>query len=445
MALLQGSLGLAALVAGLGVSSGLIQFGARFQHADDAASLRSLYRAAWLIVAGSGLVVTVVMLAFRNFVRQVMLGPQSPGSAVYIICVALFLTLAAGVQMGLLNALHNVGAMVLCSGISAASGSLVACAIVFISGVSGIEYAFLALSLMSALVSSTFVRFLFRGGRADCTWGQAFGRVTALLKFGVPFTASTLFGSGVQLVMPIVVLRCLGSYNVGFYRAATAIGFTYLGFLLVSLAQDFYPRIIATKEETGKLTDLVNQELRMVLLLGTPLVMTTLSASRCAVPLLYTIRFLPAVEILRWQLMGDVFRLSAWTMSFVILARCGSGVFLTTEIVGGLTTFIASWLSIRYFGVAGAGIGYLAGYIVYFSVVAAFIGHKLGVYMTRANVILLISSVGLTLFLRLLPVTGLQSIVLPVGLSVSATAAILSALALARDANLGEALRRLSI
>ena len=53
-----------------------------------------------------------------------------------------------------------------------------------------------------------------------------------MLRFGLPYTASMLVGTGVVLVMPVLVLHVVGSASVGYYRAAATIGIAYLGFLL---------------------------------------------------------------------------------------------------------------------------------------------------------------------------------------------------------------------
>ena len=434
MALLQSLLGIVSLITGAGAGSGIIQFGTRMEDDGDGHAFGTLYAAAWVIVVIGGILGTVTLLVLRECVSQLVLGSTSHENEVPIICIALFLTLANGVQLGSLNAIHNVGAMAKCAGISGFSGSAVSCVAVLILGMPGIPWAFLASTATSCIVSTIFVRRLHRGIRRRHPWCEVLPRVQTLLRFGIPFAASTLFSAGVQLVMPIFVLHSLGSSCVGFYRAATAIGCTYIGFLLLSLAQDFYPRVLAAiPNGRSELSDLMNRELRLVLLVGTPLVVVTMSLAPVAVPVLYSIRFLPAVEILRWQLIGDIFRLSSWTMSFVALARCGSMAFLLTEIVGGVSTLVASWVCMRDFGIAGAGIGYLIGYVAYFAVVSWLIRYKVGISITSSNLAFLGFAIAVTSLLRLMPMAGFEGMVLPFGVIAAVTAGSYAAVVLAND------------
>ena len=57
------------------------------------------------------------------------------------------------------------------------------------------------------------------------------------------------------------------------------------------------------------------------MLLAVPMILGTLAVVPYLVPLVYTLKFRPTVEILEWQLIGDIFKFASWTMSFAILAR----------------------------------------------------------------------------------------------------------------------------
>jgi O-antigen/teichoic acid export membrane protein len=433
MALLQGLVGIAAIAFGVGASSGLIQFGSLVQDSDKPGDVLSLYKAAWIVVATGGLMAAGLLLLFRKEVSTYLVGNGSRQGDVMIVSVALGLTLVNGIQMGMLNALHRVREMALCAVISALGANLLASLVVLTWGVPGIPYAFLASTSITTVVSWLFVKHLhLHATVADC-WKQTFGWVKSLLKFGIPYTASNLFGTGVQVVMPMVVFRCLGADSVGFYRAGTAIGFTYIGFLLVSLAQDFYPRVVKCRSDSSKLRVLMNGELHIVLLVGTPMVLITLSLAPVAVPILYSVKFLPAVDMLRWQLMADIFRLSSWTMSFIILARCGSLTFLGIEVVGGVSILLASWLGMRCFGMTGIGVGFLVGYVTYFLLVAFIIRSRLGLSWTRGNKLLLAAAVASTIVFRVIPLLARQGVYIPVGIVASTVAASYGIAALTMD------------
>jgi len=136
--------------------------------------------------------------------------------------------------------------------------------------------------------------------------------------------ASALVGSGTQLALPILVLRHLGVTGVGFYGAAATIAQGYIGLLLNTLGQDYFPRVAADARRPAALVGLVNEQHRILMLLSAPMILGLMALARQVIVLVYSPEFLPALELLEWQLVADLVRFSAWTMSFVVLARSGS-------------------------------------------------------------------------------------------------------------------------
>ncbi len=195
------------------------------------------------------------------------------------------------------------------------------------------------------------------------------GQITAirsLLKFGTPFTASALVGTGMQFVMPALVLHLLNTESVGYYRAAFAISVNYLGFLITAMAQDYYPRVSAVRDQPVALASLINEQHRLVMTFAAPGILGTLALVPYLVPLVYSSKFMPTVEILEWQLIGDLFKFSSWTMAYVILAHCSGLTYFLTELLGGLVGIVTLIPAVRWFGLPGLGISFVVTYIIYF-------------------------------------------------------------------------------
>src|SRR2546426_761788 len=93
----------------------------------------------------------------------------------------------------------------------------------------------------------------------------------------------------------------------------------------------------------------------------------------------------PTVELLEWQLVGDLFRFSSWTMSFVVLARSSSSIYFCTELTYGLTTFFTSWVGMRLFGLTGLGMAFIATYIVYYLVLWFILKRDIRLMWTAEN------------------------------------------------------------
>ena len=364
---MQSLVGIAGMLVGLGVATGLVRGLSSAIARGDREEVRGLRQAALLIVLGSGSVGLILLVVARDWVALTVLGDASRSGDVLFIAPAVVLTAVAGVELAIINGYHRLEALTVGGVLGALAVSAATIALVAAAGEDGIAPAILAGAAASLVISFT-VRAKTVGVSSrlsDPTRVAAVAR--SLLRFGGPYTASAIVGTGAQLLVPIIVLNQLGQTEAGHYRAASTIAVGYLAFLLTSFAQDYYPRIAAAQPE--ELVALIEKRMRLVMALAVPVILATLALAPLAIRLLYSDEFLPASQVLEWQLVGDLLKLPAWALSFVILARGSSGRFFAVELLGGATLLVATLIGTATLGLAGAGIAYLVSYAVYYPTV----------------------------------------------------------------------------
>jgi PST family polysaccharide transporter len=434
--LLSSLLGLATLVAGLGVSAAIVRFGAKAVAEEDALQTAALRKAAWLITLVAGGLACGLMLLFRAQLSEIFLGGAAREGDIPIVAAALLMAMISGLQTGLLNSEHRVGALAKYAVCTAIAGTAIEVAIVWRLRQSGIPFALLAGAAVGVAMSTVLVRNELSRASVRASFRQAWDRAGSMLRFGMPYTASMVVGTGVLLVMPVLVLHVVGSASVGYYRAAATIGIAYLGFLLSAMAQDYFPRVSAVHDRAVELGRMINQQQRLLMILAMPIILLALALAPIIVPILYSPKFSPASSILEWQLAGDVLRLSSWTMAFVVLARNGGAWFFATELIGGTATLAASWIGMQHYGVTGTGIGYLTGYAVYAAVVWAIVRRDIKLRFTMSNRIIFACSVASVALIRVLPLAGLTPMRLPVALLLGICFGLYSSRAIIREFDL---------
>lgn len=403
--LLQSFVLLTSLIAGLGISTGLVRMGASAVTQGDQATISSLRKASWLLFGGLVAVALLLLALFRRTVSRWALGTPDHVGVILLMGIALLFTMAGQIQSGTLNAYHRVAALAKCSMVSVVLSAGLGVTCVLIWRAQGIVPAVIGSAVIGWVVSSHFLRRDVGRIPVRPTGGDTLKAAWSLLHFGGPYTASALIGSGVQLAMPIIVMHMLNTESVGYYKAAVAISVGYLGFLVTAMGQDYYPRVSAVRDQPRALVELINEQHRLVMIVAVPMILGTLALVPYLVPLVYSHKFTPTVEILEWQLIGDLFKFSSWTMSFAILARCRSSVYFLTEAIGGVTSLVILWLAVRWFGLPGLGISFLASYVIYYLVVWGVIRHEIPLVWTDSNKRMMLAAVGAALLIRILPST----------------------------------------
>lgn len=422
--LLQSFVGLAALFSGFGMATGLVRLGARAATQHDEATIASLRKGAWVLFLGLGSVTLTILFLFRNTLSRWALGNSEHGTTIVVMGIALLFTVAGNIQVGTLNAYHRVGALAKYGIVNTLGGALITIGAVALWHVRGVVLAIIGGAFATWAASRYFLQSEVKATNLRTSNAETLKASWQLLKFGGPFTASLLAGTGVQLALPMVVVHLLNTESVGYYKAAIAISVGYLGFLVTAMGQDYYPRLSAVSHQPRALVDLINEQHRLVMVLAVPMILGTLALVPFLVPLVYSLKFTPTVEILEWQMIGDLFKFSSWTMSFAILARCKTSTYFLTELAGGIGTLAMTWLAVRWFGFPGLGIGFLASYVLYYLIVSYVIRREVPLVLTASNKKMMLCAVAAALIVRILPSTRFAGLRTPAGLLLAAVAGI---------------------
>ena len=431
--LLQSFVAVSSLIAGLGMATGMVRLGAGAVTRDEQATIASLRKGSWLLFWILGTLAMVILSVFRAQLSQFALNRPDRGGTILLMGIALLFTVAGNIQVGTLNAYHRVASLAKNGVANTLLGGAATIGAVLIWRGRGIVVAVIAGSITSWVTSRYFLRREVGAIPVRAPRREVWQAARSLLHFGGPYTASMFVGTGVQLLLPMMVLHMLNAESVGYYRAAAGISVGYLGFLITAMGQDYYPRVSAASNHPATLVELINAQHRMVMLLAVPTILGTLALAPSLVPIVYSAKFVPTVEILEWQLIGDIFKFASWTMSFVILARCPTSVLFLTESIGGIATIASTWLAVKWFGLQGLGIGFVASYIIYYLVVSVITHREVPLVWTAANKRMITGAVLAALVVRALPYTRFAAFRTPLALTLALAAGIPSLIVVVRE------------
>jgi PST family polysaccharide transporter len=100
--------------------------------------------------------------------------------------------------------------------------------------------------------------------------------------------------------------------------------------------------------------------------------------------LLYTASFTPAIEVLRWQILGDVLKVASWPLGFVILAAGDGNTFFWTEAASNILMAALIVLLVPVMGLRVTGLGSLACYLFYLPLAYWLARRRIGFHWTSA-------------------------------------------------------------
>lgn len=313
----------------------------------------------WLGGAGGLLIVLLGLTLGGSSLPK----PANPALIVWL-GVALAAMVISGGNLALLNGMGRIHALATSNAWGSVVGTIVTIAAVYISGQAGLIAALTAAPLATLAFSG---QFLFKEPKVDPRprFSEWWPELRGMFMLGGVVMLGLLLGSATQLIMRVWLQQSQGLPSAGYFQAAWTITSLYLGFVLTALAVEYYPRISKEATEPRRLNASVDSQIRVALLLGTPVLLWMMVFSPFVLHVLYAPDFQSATAILRWQLFGDILKIAGWAVAFLLLARKARGAFFLAELSWNICyVFLALPLASRY-GLSALGMAYVGSYALY--------------------------------------------------------------------------------
>lgn len=326
-----------------------------------AAARRALY---WgtLVLAVIG---AAAFWGLRGVMAEHVLDDASMQSTLGWLAVGVSLTVVAGSQAALLTGFRRIGDIARVSVLSSMLSAAFGVGVLVLWGDDGVWIFVLAGPVCSVLVGYWFVSRLPKQGMIAAPFVALVQQWKILAKLGVAFMLAGLIATMTQLLVRALVQRQLGAEGLGYFQASWQISMTYLGFILAAMGTDYYPRLTASIQNHPATNRLVNEQTEVALLLGGPVLLAMLALTPWIIDLLYSPRFGPAVNALRWQILGDLLKVVSWPLGFVLLAAGKGRVFLIAESVAFGMLAAVTALCLPWYGVEATGVAFFGMYGVY--------------------------------------------------------------------------------
>jgi PST family polysaccharide transporter len=174
-----------------------------------------------------------------------------------------------------------------------------------------------------------------------------------------------IVAQGGALLLQASILKSFGLESVGILNAAVAISTGYPMLLLNAITAYYLPTL------SGGLIDddakfLIRNMYRFALLAGVPLITFVIAFQPVIITILYSNRFIPALAILRWMLIGALFKTVSWIFATPVTARGELGLLIISEVAFNIVyTGAAIAFSNRYHSLQVVGICYMVAYMGY--------------------------------------------------------------------------------
>lgn len=251
-------------------------------------------------------------------------------------------------------------------------------------------YYFLNLDgILPAIIATSGFIFLFAyiyarktvKEHASVTNTEAFSEGKPMIKLGMALSFSSIIGLIVAYLILVYIRSQGGEIQAGFYAAGMVILNTYVGLIFNAMSTDYYPRLAAICDDLQQVVKTVFEQAFIAVLLITPIVIGFIAFAPLLITILYSGEFEPTVTLVRWGIVGMVFKAVSWSMGYVIIAKGDSNLFMKTSLGFNATLLLLNVIGYYYLGLEGIGISLLVYFMIHYIVVRILVFYRYGFKM----------------------------------------------------------------
>ncbi|PTS93026.1 hypothetical protein DBR11_26000 [Pedobacter sp. HMWF019] len=312
---------------------------------------------------GTGLIGMLVVCVCCNFFSNYTFGNDTYTFSIALVSVTLLINAVSAGQLAILQGLRRIKEMAKATLFGSVLGTLISLPIFWWLGISGIVPAMVLSALGSLVVSWIYARKVITEN-VRLSLSETFFEGLGMAKLGFFIVVNGFVATASLYVIRVVIRSHLGMDSVGYFQAVWIISTMYISVLLNSMLADYFPRLSAIKHDKDASNQLINQQLEMTLLVGTPMLMGMITFASLAINILYTNSFHSAIAILKWQMMASFFTFISYTVGVLYLSinKGWYAIIIETIRQGVYISFV--FFGWNYFGFNVLGIGFLAANLI---------------------------------------------------------------------------------
>lgn len=349
-------------------SNGVIKF---LSETDNEHQKRKILENVFLIVAvASGLVIFFTVI-FSSYLSYISFNSNEYFKVYLLFGCAVFFTGINAITIAALNGLRLIKEMSLFS----ISISLINLIFVLISSyLFDITGVLLANAVANVAAYMLYYRRLKQLGLAFRVLKNAYDFILlkGLLRFSVMAIVSGVIAPLIQIFVRTRLMKDYGFSSAGVWQATSKLSDYYLNFIYAVLGIYFLPKLSSLNEKKKIQAEIKWGYIRILPIVILLAILIWILRD-FIIKVAFTHEFNDVVLLLKWQLIGDVVKVSSFILGYLVIAKGLVKSYIAIEIVFAVLFVILSAWMINVFGIVGSVYAFALNYFLYFLTLIIFL------------------------------------------------------------------------
>jgi PST family polysaccharide transporter len=391
-------------LATLGAGNGVVTLIAEARGRGDRARVRRITRTITTLALAAGLAIALLVALLSPWIARGLYRDSGFYWAILLGAAAVPLSAVASLRMTMLQGHGAVRAMATLNAVIAAVGIATIIPMARFFGVKGAVAQLVIVAATYVLLSGRFLKPLTPPREAGAPAPEP--RVDRTLLASIARFGGSALLVGLASTLTLLVLRSilvgkLGLSQNGIYQVCIGVSGLTMPLILNSITATIWPEIAAKPRDADAAGPMLGG-IRLAFLLVTGVSAALIVGAPIWIPLFYSAKFLPALDLLPYQFLGDYLRAAAWMFGIWLVPRERLRPWVLFDIVYGVVLLTVFLLLVDRVGIQSVVYAYVAAHLSHAVLHYALARRALGFRMGRENAILLGASLALLVGLTIL-------------------------------------------
>ena len=355
------------------INAGVVKYTAEYE--DDDRKLKLLFSTSLKISVYSSAIIGILLLFTASYFSLWIFESPIYINPLRVLGVTAILYSLNSLFISILNGKKQINIYTIVNTAGSIIGLIFTIALVYFYKLEGALY---SLVLSQAIVFFVTLILIIKSDWFSWSYfNQKFDKELALKlsKFGLMAVVSSITGPVSQILLRKILVAKLDIDSAGYWQGMMRISDGYLLLIITSLSTYYLPKLSSLHTD---------KELRQEILNGYKIVLPLVFVG-CVViyfmrfliiKTLYTSDFQHMESLFLFQLIGDFFKIAAWMLGYLIVAKAMTKIYIISEILFGISYVLLGYIFVHFFKLNGISIAFAANYFIYLLVVL-FIFRKL--------------------------------------------------------------------
>lgn len=390
--LLQTPINLLTLLFGLGIPTSGIREVAKNEEIDvEGISKNVLIVKRWTRI--TGLIGMTITFCAAPYISLWSFGNYNYSWALRILSIVIFITALGSENDVILKGRRRIKDIAKAGVYSAGSSFLLSIPFYYFFGINGVVLVIIATSVFIFIFNLHFAKKIVIDKTIKVSVKETFSSGKKMALLGIYIVLGDLiYTSAIFLVN--MFIRSNGSISdVGLFQAAMQITNSSIGLVFAAMAGDFYPRLVAIRNNWNEISSIASKQAEIAVLLCTPIIAGMIVFSPLLINVFFSKSFIQVNDIVIWTLFATVFKASTWTIVYVLLARGATKLYLLMVVINNIMLLPFYCTGYYFYGISGIGIGYVILMFLYCIIQYWIVKSKLQFHFTSDFIKLLLVSI----------------------------------------------------